>query len=57
MDDKTLHRRHRGSEPTYGDLGLAVTATERASQRETNRISRTNRIARNRAIKKDPSRG
>lgn len=39
-------------EKTPGQMGLAVSNAERRENRETLRIAKKNRIARNRAIKK-----
>ena len=49
MSDKP--NRSKG-EKTFGQMGLAVSNTERRKNRETLRIAKKARIARNRAIKK-----
>ena len=49
MSDKPNRRK---GEKTYGQMGLAVTNTERRKARETLRNAKKNRIARNRALKK-----
>lgn len=49
MSDKPNHRK---GEKTFGQMGLAVSNAERRASRETLRVAKKNRIARNRAIKK-----